>query len=102
MDEIRSSRRDFPFRAGRFLEGRTMTSANDPHPSPSELTAFVHGLLPAAERTAVEAHFARCAECRARLAALPENTLASQSYSPVERADTGPLDIADYATSLGV
>src|SRR5207302_1312149 len=90
---------DFLLCDGQILEGRTMTSANDPHPSLSELTAFVHGLLAPAERTAVEAHLMGCAECRGRLEALPEDTLASRPRSSVDSANTGP---PDNATSLAV
>src|SRR4051794_19102156 len=79
-----------------------MTSAKDPHPSPSELTAFVHGRLAPAERTVVEAHVARCAECRARLDDLREDTHASLPRSSVDLANTGPLDTADNATSFAL
>src|SRR5436853_7047770 len=78
-----------------------MTSANDLHPSLSELTAFDHGLLAPAEWRAVESHVSRCAECCARLEALPEDALTSLLRSSY-LADTSPPDTAADATSFVV
>jgi hypothetical protein len=47
-----------------------------PHPEHEALVGFGRGLLPAAERQAVEAHVATCDECTAQLTALEADSLA--------------------------
>src|SRR5262249_25605937 len=79
-----------------------MTSANDPHPSLSELTAFSQGRLAPAEGQGGEAHLARCAEGCARLEALPQDTLASRVRSSVYLGDTGPRAPAASLASRAV
>ena len=50
--------------------------ATTPHPAHETLVRFGHGLLPAEERQAVEAHVATCDECTAQLTALAPDSLA--------------------------
>src|SRR5262245_55868504 len=51
-------------------------NATTSHPAHEELVRFGHGLLPAEERQAVEAHVATCDECTAKLTALDADSLA--------------------------
>jgi WD40 repeat protein len=51
-------------------------NATTPHPAHDDLVRFGHGLLPADERQAIEAHVATCDECTAQLTALAPDSLA--------------------------
>src|SRR5262249_40131704 len=51
-------------------------TATTPHPAHDDLVRFGHGLLPADERQAIEAHVATCDECTAQLTALDADSLA--------------------------
>ncbi|HKB39829.1 MAG TPA: serine/threonine-protein kinase, partial [Gemmataceae bacterium] len=78
-----------------------MTSANDPHPNLEQLTAFDLGQLGPEEWSAVAAHVAACAECCARLEALPEDTLVSLLRSTADLARSRQPDTGDYTASEG-
>src|SRR5215467_3925391 len=78
-----------------------MTSANDPHPNLTQLTAFDLGQLGPEEWSVVAAHVASCAECCARLEALPEDTLVSLLRSTADLPRSRQPDTSDYTASEG-
>jgi predicted Ser/Thr protein kinase len=90
-------------RAALFLWGRTAGSAGSPmadttsHPSLEQLAAFDGGRLPPRERTAIEDHVSGCAECCARLEALPDDVLVALVRSFAGLAPAGPdtTDLSD-------
>jgi hypothetical protein len=60
----------------------------DPHPNLDQLAAFDTGLLPPAEREAVERHLARCADCGRRVDGLPEDPFVALVRASASSAPT--------------